>query len=232
MKIKTMVVDDEKYSRESVKELISTYECLEVIAESSSAEDAIGKIRKFRPHVIFLDIQLSGMSGLELAKTLKKFKCMIVFVSAYDEYALEAFKVNAIDYLTKPISPSRFEMTVQKIEKNFPSIFPTLEKIPVKSEKAIDFIDVEDICFIEGIGKDAKIHTLDTEHTLKRMTLTSLQEKLPDNFMRIHKSYIVNVKKVLKMEKRFGNWEMIMECEDHIPISKHLLKSVKELFDL
>jgi two-component system response regulator LytT len=227
-----MIVDDEKYSRESVKELISGYESFEVVAESSSAEDAIGKIRKFKPQVIFLDIQLSGISGLELAKTLKKSECMIVFISAYDEYALQAFEVNAIDYVTKPISPSRFEVTVQKIENNFRSLFPTVEKIPVKNEKTIDFVDVEDICYIEEIGKDAIIHTLENEHTLKRNTLTSLQEKLPDNFLRVHKSYIVNTRKVLKMKKHLGNWEMLMECEEYVPISKNLLKYVKELFDL
>ncbi len=232
MKIKVMIVDDEKYSRESLKELISNYKSLKLAAESSSAEDAVAKIRKLRPHVVFLDIQLSGISGLEFAKTLKNSHCMIVFVSAYDEYALEAFKVNAIDYITKPVSPSRFEITVQKIEKNFRVLFGTLEKIPLKTENAIDFIDVEDICYIEEKGKDAIIHTSDSKHVLKRTTLTSLHERLPDNFTKTHKSYIVNTKKVVKMKKHLGVWEMLMQCGDYVPISKHLLNDVKELFNL
>ncbi len=233
MKIRVLVVDDEKYSRESVKELLENYDDFDIVGEASSAEEALKKMRKLKPHVLFLDIQLPGISGLEFAKTLHRFKCIVVFVSAYEEYALEAFDVNAVDYLTKPVSLSRFEITVSKIMTTFRTIFPRIDKLPVKKDDdTIEFVDVDEICYIEEREKNAIVHLPKLTHVLKRTSLTSLQEKLPDEFVRVHKSYVVNITKVVKMCKRLGRWEMAMECGQRVPISKHLLRSVKKILDL
>ncbi len=227
------MVDDEKYSRESVKDLLKAHKEFHIVGEASSAEEAMKKVRKLRPHVVFLDIQLPGVNGLELAKVLRHFRCIVVFVSAYDEYALEAFNVDALDYLTKPISLSRFEMAIDKILNTFRILFPKTEKMAVKrDDNTIEFVSVKDICYIEERGKDAFLHLSNHVEILKRTSLTSLDEKLPDEFLRVHKSYTVNVKKIVKMNKVLGRWEMAMECGQSVPVSKHLLKSVKKILDL
>lgn len=228
-----MVIDDEKYSRENIKDLLKSYEQFEIVGESSSAEDAIKKIRKLKPHLLFLDIQLSGINGLDFAKTIKNFpQIMIVFVSAYDEYALDAFSVNAIDYITKPISPSRFEETVQKLEKYMEILFPRMDKIPVRNKDGFEFIEVGDICYIEAIGKNLVVHTKESVWNLHRTTLTTLQKNLPESFIRTHKSYIVNTEKVRKMRKELGMWEIITICGNAVPVSRHFLNSVKEKLHL
>ncbi len=224
-----MIVDDEKYSRENIKDLLSSYDQFEIVGESSSAEDAIKKVRKLKPHLLFLDIQLSGISGLEFAKMIKNFPNMlIVFVSAYDEYAIDAFSVNAVDYITKPISPCRFEETVQKLEKYKKTLFPKLTKIPVKNKDGFEFIKVKDICYIEAAGKNLVLHTEKAKWVLHRTTLINLQKSLPEKFIRTHKAYIVNSEKVCKMKKEFGAWEIITICGKPIPVSRNFLNSVKE----
>ncbi len=228
-----MVIDDEKYSRENIKDLLKPYEQFEVVGESSSAEDAVKKMRKLKPHLLFLDIQLSGINGLNFAKTIKNFPhIMIVFVSAYDEYALDAFSVNAIDYITKPISPSRFEKTVQKLEKYAELLFPRMDKIAVRNKDEFEFVKVKDICYIEAIGKNVVVHTKESAWNLHRTTLTALQKNLPKNFIRTHKSYIVNTEKMCKMRKELGVWEIITICGNAVPVSRHFLSSVKEKLHL
>ncbi len=229
-----MIIDDEKYSRENIKDLLSSYDQFEIVGESSSAEDAIKKIRKLKPHLLFLDIRLSGINGLDFAKKIKNFPhMMIVFVSAYDEYALDAFSVNAIDYITKPISPSRFEETVQKLEQYAEMFFPKIDKIPVRDKDEFEFVEVKDICYIEVIGKNVVVHMEGgAVWNLHRTTLTALQKSLPESFIRTHKSYIVNMKKVCKMKKEFGLWEIITICENSIPISRRFLNSVKKKLHL
>ena len=228
-----MIIDDEKYSRENIKVLLKSYDQFEIVGESSSAEDAIGKIRKFKPHLLFLDIQLPGINGLDFAKTINFLPhIMIVFVSAYDEYALDAFSVNAIDYITKPISPSRFEKTVQKLEKYVNIFSPKIDKIPIKNKDGFEFIEVKDICYIESVGKNVVMHTKGATWKLHHTTLATLQKKLPENFIRTHKSYIVNAEKVCKMKKEFGVWEIITICVNPVPVSRHFLNSVKEKLHL
>ncbi len=223
-----MIIDDEKYSRENIKDLLKSYDQFEIVGESSSAEGAIGKIRKFKPHLLFLDIQLPGINGLDFAKTINSFPyTMIVFVSAYDEYALDAFSVNAVDYITKPISPSRFEKTVQKLEKYADIFSPKISKIPIKSKDGFEFVEVKDICYIEAVGKNVIIHTKGAMWKLHHATLAALQKKLPENFIRTHKSYIVNTEKVCKMKKDLGAWEIVTACVNPVPVSRSFLNSVK-----
>jgi two-component system LytT family response regulator len=220
MHLRAIVIDDEELARKRLRKMLLSYEKdLEVIDEAENGEDAVDKIEALHPDLIFLDVQMPGFDGFEVVRRLRH-KPLIVFTTAYDEYALKAFEENSVDYLLKPIEQERLDKAIEKLRflQKTPQprgydhlehllsklVSPPLTRIQVKSGDKIVLIDIGDVAYFEAKDKYTFLHTSEQEHLIE-MTLTELEEKLDKlNFVRIHRSTIVNLKFVREMVKWFG----------------------------
>lgn len=210
--MKCIIIDDEPIARKGMKRLIEFHSDLELTASLDSAESAEAWLSENQADLIFLDIEMPGMNGIEFARKLPE-KCMVIFTTAYSDYALDSYEVEAIDYLVKPINKDRFNRAVARAVtyKNLVdltvvnSIDSDLEYIIVKSDRKFVRIRLDDILYIEGLKDYVIIHLLD-KRVITRMMVKSMEEMLPKNkFIRISKSYIVNKQKVEAFDNKDVN---------------------------
>ena len=218
-----MIVDDEAPARSELRFLLDELGQTEVVAEAASVREAIEKLKEYPCDVMFLDINMPEATGLQLADALQhlKFPPAVVFVTAYSEFALDAFKVHAIDYLVKPIETERFQKAVQKAlsyhsllmkeEKEAIEANVSSEYFFVKSERKYFKVNYADILFIEGL-KDYVILQLPEQRIITRMNMKGISELLPqDLFLRVNKSYIVNTRHIDSFDNNdiyIGNYEI------------------------
>jgi len=219
--IRVAIVDDEYPAREELKELIQHLTDFKVVAEYSSIEEMIKNWRDV--DLLFLDINLPGISGMEFAKKSKKVE--VVFVTAYDDYAVEAFEINAVDYLTKPVTEERFLQAVKKIKAIF-SDTVHFGKLPVNCEKGIAFIDIDEVAFLEAFGKKVIACVGKSEMQVHKWSLNELEFRLPQHFLRVHKSFICNCRKVDRLERHGASWVLVVG-DRKIPVGRTYLKVVK-----
>ena len=214
--IKVLIIDDETPARDLIRHYLQAYTGIEITGEADNGFTAMKLIREQNPQLIFLDIQMPKLTGFEMLELLDESPA-IIFSTAFDQYAIRAFEMNAVDYLLKPYSKERFDAAIQKaltriqsgtlVQPNLQTfrnaIAPpsgTLTRIAVKDRQQIHVIPVTDIDFIEADGDYVKLHT-DNQAYLKEKTMKYFEENLPSQqFIRIHRSYIVNVNEVSKIE--------------------------------
>ena len=214
--IKVIIIDDEAPARDLIRHYLQNYSDIEIIGEAGDGFTAMKLIRELNPQLIFLDIQMPKLTGFEMLELMDKLP-EIIFSTAYDQYAIRAFELNAVDYLQKPYSQERFDAAMQKammriqfgitshtegqIMKNvlpFPS--GELTRIAVKYHQQILVIPISDINYIEANGDYVKLHTAKHAY-LKEKTMKYFEENLPaQQFIRVHRSYIVNVNEIVKIE--------------------------------
>jgi two-component system LytT family response regulator len=226
---KTIVIDDEPAARRLMKNLLQEHsDVVEVIGEASNGREAIEKIEKLRPDLIFLDIQMPDLTGFEVIEQLSE-KPNIIFTTAYEQYAIKAFETFSIDYLLKPIKEERLAQSMEKLKK-FGRFNQTIDvnglqeiirqfqapkkatALPIKTRDRINLIRYENIAFLEAQDKYVCVFTLDGQKFLTDHSLTTLEEKLPSNFCRIHRSYIINKEKIREMHRHFsGRYLFIMD---------------------
>ena len=202
--MKCIIVDDEPIARKGIKKLVGQISQLELLDSLNSAEAASDFIKSTAVDLIFLDIQMPGINGIEFARTIPKHT-LIIFTTAYSEYALDSYEVDAVDYLVKPIDAARFRKAVKKAlayhsllqEEEEKSVENVEEEfIFVKSDRRFFKVGFKDILFIEGL-KDYVIIQLEDQRIITRMTVKSIYEMLPQSvFLRINRSYIVNRNKI------------------------------------
>ncbi|WP_129409101.1 LytR/AlgR family response regulator transcription factor [Marinitoga lauensis] len=225
--INVAIIDDEYYARETLKDLINEMSPFEIKGCFESVEDFLKSKLKNDIDVIFLDIEMPKMNGIKASKYLEKYK--IVFVTAYSEYAVDAFEVKALDYLTKPVSEVRFIETVNRIEEAFKDT--KLSKIAVENKNEIIFLDFEEVYYFEYFEKKILVRTNNEEYVLKHFkNLNKLEKELPDNFLRIHKSYIINLNYIDKLIKDLNSLQM--KNNKIIPIGKTHMKDVRNMLNI
>lgn len=200
-----IIVDDEPLAREAMKLLIEESAHLQLTGSFNSAATASAFMEQETVDLIFLDIQMPGITGLEFARTISK-KTLVIFTTAYTEYALDSYEVDAIDYLIKPVEPERFRKAVEKAlsyhsllmkeEKEAIETIATAGYFFVKAERRYFKVNFSDILFIEGL-KDYIILQLNDQRIITRMTLKAIFDLLPPSlFLRVNKSYIVNTEHI------------------------------------
>jgi DNA-binding LytR/AlgR family response regulator len=199
--MKCLIVDDNKMARMAMKQLVGQVKDLELVQECEDAMEAYNLINSQQIDLIFLDIEMPGMTGLELTKNLGSKSPLIVFTTAKKDYAVEAFELNVVDYLVKPVTPSRFLQAVERANEALASDKEEVkveeqEFVFVKDNGILKRINVDDILYLEAMGDYVKVHTSQKFHVL-HATLKSIEEKLPaTKFIRVHRSYIVSLSKI------------------------------------
>lgn len=228
MKIyKALIVDDEPAARRMMRSMLSYHEGLvEIIGEATNGVEAIQMINDKKPDLVFLDIQMPGFNGFEVLQQLS-YQPDIIFVTAYEEFALKAFSSFSVDYLLKPIRQERLDAALKKLKLFGRTTEPTNENLkkmvqdyaqkrpsafPVKLGDRILLFRYENISHFEADDKYVALFTVDGKKYLTDQTLVSLLEKLPDNFLRVQKSFIINKEKIREIHKHFnGRFVIIME---------------------
>jgi DNA-binding LytR/AlgR family response regulator len=199
--MKCLIVDDNQLARMAMKQLVSQVQMLELVAECSDAMEAYNYLNSEQIDLLFLDIEMPGMTGIELTKKLGNKKPLIIFTTAKTDYAVEAFELNVVDYVVKPVSSARFLQAVEKAKEAMDSNKQEVkieerEFVFVKDNGILKKLNVDDILYLEAMGDYVKVHTAQKFHVL-HSTLKSIEEKLPLNkFLRIHRSYIVALQKI------------------------------------
>jgi len=234
MKLKTIAIDDEPLALRLVSDYVSKTPFLELAGSFDNPLDAIDFLSTQSVDLIFVDIQMPDLTGIEFARSLENAP-KIIFTTAYEKYALEGFKLNAIDYLLKPFSYEEFLKAAQKARKQseleastVPLIEANSQFLFLKSEYKIRRINFNDILYIEGLKDYIKVYTTgEDKPVLSLNSMKSLEEKLPeDQFMRVHRSFIVNLNKISIIER-----SRIIFGKTYIPVSDQYKDKFQEYLD-
>lgn len=251
--ITTIVVDDEPLAREKLRGFLESESDIEVIAECRDGAEALLAIEQEKPDLVFLDVQMPEMDGFEVLDHLDRAHVpTVVFVTAYDQYAIKAFEVHAVDYLLKPFDRERFREALnrarieierrqvsgmkQRLEALLEDIESRRSKYPerlvVKSSGRVVFLKVAEIDWVDAAGNYVKLHTGD-ETLLLRETMGRLEERLdPRQFLRIHRSTIVNIERIRELQQQFhGDYVVILKSGQRLTLSRSYRDKIQELLD-
>lgn len=220
--LKTILIEDEPLAMARLRRLLGKHnDTFNIISEAGNGFEGIEQIESLTPDVIFLDIEMPGMTGFEMLAQLS-YMPLVIFVTAFDQYAIRAFEEKSVDYLLKPVEEERLEKTIDKLNsfrkepvKNpfNQNILELLEQfkpkkeihtLSVKSGERVLFISLTEICYFEAEDKYVFLVTTDGQKYLTSYTLSVLEEKLPDNFMRVSRSFVVNTLLIKELKKYFN----------------------------
>jgi two-component system LytT family response regulator len=233
MIISCLIVDDEPLALDLMESYVRQTPFLRLVGRCSNAMEVFAFLEKEKVDLLFLDIQMLGLNGIEISKLLKD-RTRVIFTTAYEQYAIDGYKVDAIDYLLKPVSYPDFLKAALKAQKLFEISHQNKEEsdnnpgLFIKSDYRMFRVDPEDITFIEGEKDYVKIHTTSGESIMALMSMKSIEEQLDHNiFIRVHRSFIVNLLKIKCIERN-----RIMIGENSIPISDSYKKELMDKINL
>ena len=244
-RILAIIIEDEEPARNLLKAYLQSHNEVELVAECENGFDGVKAIAEYRPDLIFLDIQMPKLTGFEMLELLDEYP-EIIFTTAYDEFALRAFELNAVDYLMKPFSKARFDnalekvftrlknklqqnTSVEKLKEQVQETSGPQERFFVKTGSRIDVIPVEDIIHVEAQDDYVELHTAKGRF-LKKETMNRLELQLPpEKFIRVHRSHIIRVDQMEKLEK-YGkeSYMVILKNGAKVLVSKSRIKNLKE----
>jgi two-component system LytT family response regulator len=244
-KITTLLVDDEDLARLVLRELVQTHPELTVVAECANGFEAVKAVAEHKPDLIFLDVQMPKLSGFEVLELIGT-ETAVIFVTAYDQYAMRAFEVHAVDYLLKPIGRDRFEAALERAKSRLNEKLPAppelaaaarppkqfLERIVVRDGTRVTLIPVGKLDYAEAQDDYVALASEGKKH-LKQQTIASLEACLdPDRFVRVHRSYIVNFERVVRIEPYAKDSRIaILADNTRLPVSKSGYARLKSLLD-
>jgi two-component system LytT family response regulator len=221
--IRALIVDDEPLAREAIRDLLVTDGAFEIAGECASGEEAIAVLRCSRPDVVFLDVQMPGVSGFDVVEAVGADRMpLTVFATAYDQYALKAFEAQALDYVLKPFDEERFRRVLQRVRGQFERTpKPEHGRLAIKTGGRTVFLRREEIRWVEASGNHVKVRTADAAYLL-RETIKSLEARLdPDRFVRIHRSAIVNVEHVREIRPWYtGEYIVVLAGGQELTLSR------------
>jgi two-component system LytT family response regulator len=249
-KLRALIVDDEPLARKRVRRLLAAERDIEVVGECSEGAEAIEAISSLRPDLVFLDVEMPGLTGFDVIESLAQAELpLFIFVTAYDRYALRAFEVSALDYLLKPFDRTRFTKAVARaklrlarsdrgeLQQQTLALLDTLrartqhvERLVIKSDGRVFFLKTTDIDWIEAEGKYVRIHVGKESHLL-REAIGALEAQLdPQRFPRIHRSTIVNIDRIRELQPWFHNeYRVVLRDGTQLMLSRSCRKRLSEL---
>ena len=240
--MKAIIIDDERLARQELKTLLASYPEIQIVGEANNAETAIESIKQLNPDVIFLDIQMPGKNGFELLEEISGVP-EVVFVTAYDEYAIRAFEVNALDYLLKPVQSNRLAETVKKIlnkentekseTKEQTQPLNDNDQVFVKDGEKCWFVKLSDVRLFESEGNYVRIY-FDKNRPLILRSLNNLDERLNNRtFFRASRKHIINLKWVESIESWFNGGLMVkLRGGEQVEISRRQAAKLKDMMSL
>lgn len=258
MKIASLIVDDEQPARDELGFLLKAFPDLEVIGQGKNGVEAVSLVRELNPQLMFLDVEMPGLNGFGVIKKLLEKKArmpFVVFITAYDHYAVQAFEVNAIDYLLKPIAKPRLERALTKVrrmieaaesaDEKLDRLVQTLEKkgpaaqknkLLVKSNGRLYLLDSEDVIYASIEDGVISIVARDLEGQSNFRTVEELQSTLdPHTFWRVHRSYLININRIKEVVPWFkSSYQLKMDDrkQTEIPVSRAQTKRLRQLLNL
>jgi two-component system, LytTR family, response regulator len=249
--LRALIVDDEPLARERVRALLAREQDVEVVAEARDGQEAVAAILAQKPDIAFLDVQMPVLDGFAVIERVGAEQLpIIIFTTAYDQYALKAFEVHALDYLLKPFDPDRFRAALERARGQLAQDrgeaqgelgqlieylrgrTPYLDRIALKTAGRISFVRVEEIDCVEACGNYVRL-CLGNEGHLLRSTLAALEQRLdPARFVRIHRSAIVNVMRVKELQSSFhGEYVVTLEGGRRLTLSRSYRDRLKAILD-
>ena len=232
--IQTLVVDDESWARRNLTVLLHRDPDIGSVTECASGHEAIEEIRKSRPDLVFLDVQMPECGGFDVLELLgSDLPPTVIFVTAYDEYALRAFEAGALDYLLKPFDDRRFGRALNRAKEKLAHYLPAqpraAERLVVRSHGQVLFLSVAEIDWIEAAGYYACLHVGNDTHVLRR-SLAELEQDLGDEkFIRIHRSIVVNLERIRGLELQCGGeYEVVLKSKVRLRLSRRFRKRVQD----
>ncbi len=248
--LKVLVADDESLARQTLKLLLSKIPYVQEVYEAEDGNQALVLAHEHHPNIVILDIEMPGISGIELAKHLPK-KCIVIFATAYNEFAVEAFDLNAIDYILKPFDDDRFFTAFERAaerhkdeeSQNIHALNDTIrqimqnkqveyrQRLVIRDPGRIRLIDVDQINYITGAGNYAEVHLADNKQVLHRETLSELESQLdPFVFVRIHRSSIVRRSFIVELRPNDkGDYSVILRSGESLTLSRRNRSKLDEL---
>jgi two-component system LytT family response regulator len=240
---KVLIVDDERLSRRRVRRLLSLEPDCEVSGECANGVEAVTALGQSRPDIVFLDVQMPEMDGFDVARAMAEAKPLVIFTSAYDEYALRAFEVQAFDYLLKPFDGRRFRESLQRARvrvecdrsgqqdrRNYPAassepaqaVRVAPDRIAVRNNGRVVFVKLADIDWIEAADNYVCLHCGRETHVV-RETMNELESRLdPSQFLRVHRSSIVNLERVRELQPWFrGDYRVVLRDGTQLTLTKN-----------
>ncbi len=249
-KNRALIVDDEDLARQVVREMLSSHPEIEIVGECANGFEAVRMVSELKPNLLFLDIQMPKLDGFEVLELIgndNDHEAAVIFVTAYDEHALRAFEVHAVDYLLKPFRVERFEAALERARKHLGSKIPFApaeltaatrgpgqyaERLVVKDGTRVQIIPVAKLDYAEAQDDHVALASQGKKH-LKQQTISSLEASLdPGNFVRIHRSYLVNLERVSRLEP-YGKDTHIVILSDgaRLPVSRSGFARLKAFLD-
>ncbi|HEY5407483.1 MAG TPA: response regulator [Ginsengibacter sp.] len=238
---KAIIIDDERLARNELKKLLLEFPDVEVIGEAANANEGIEKIESLNPDLVFLDIQMPGKSGFDMLTQIERAP-HVIFVTAYDEYALKAFEVNALDYLMKPVEPKRLADAILKVKQkdeeellsyNNRGMLHENDQVFVKDGERCWFVKLSEVRLFESVGNYAKVF-FGTNKPLILKSLNALEERLDDKvFFRANRKHIINLRMIDKIEPYFnGGLLLDLVGGEKIEVSRRQAVKFKEMMSL
>lgn len=244
-KIRTLIIEDEQPARDLLRAFLSSFDEIDLIGECSDGFNGLKTINETQPDLIFLDIQMPKLTGFEMLELLDELP-EVIFTTAYDQYAIQAFELNAVDYLMKPFAKQRLRQAVDKVIERFKTKHSadenvkkltahvhnkpeSLDRIVVKSGTKIHIIPVDQIEQLEAQDDYVMIHCPDGRF-MKKETMNYFEEHLPSNqFVRVHRSHIISLKQIQRMEQ-YGkeSYMLVLKNGNQVSVSKHRIKDLKK----
>lgn len=245
--MKILVVDDERLARKELIEMLDTFDTIEVIGEAQNAEEACLFLETNKPDVVFLDIHMPEVDGFQFLNSLENVPFEVVFVTAYDEYALRAFEISALDYLLKPIDPNRLNKLIERLTKHFTksskngrdseeendSILTVNDRIFIKDGEKCWFVQLKDVFLFESYGNYVKVFFGDQKPLILK-SLNLIEERLDSKkFFRANRKHIVNLDYVKRVESWFnGGFMLYMDEGLEVEVSRRQAMRFKNLMSL
>ena len=229
--IRTIVVDDEPLARTNLLVLLARHSEIEIVAQCGSGHEALSRIREAKPDLLFLDVQMPECDGFDVIEMLGNDAPCIIFVTAYDSYALRAFEVGALDYLLKPFDSARFERTLERAKERI-ALATSGERVNrpfiIKTAGQVCFVSVSEIDWIEAADYYVSLHVGQKTHLLRR-SMTELEQQLDENtFCRIHRSAIVKLDRVRRLEvNESGEYDVLLNDGTKLRLSRRYRKQLQ-----
>jgi two-component system LytT family response regulator len=248
MKTRTLIVDDEPLARERLRGFLAEDPAIEVVGEAGNGREAVGAVLQLQPDLMFLDIQMPEMDGFEVIAALKdKVPPAVVFATAYDQFAVKAFEVHAVDYLLKPFDAERLHETLKRVAKRLAqgaAAAPRLDgllsemksrpdsagRLLIKTDKRMVLVPMEDIDWVEAADNYVVLHVGKDNH-IQRETLSAMETKLPStSFIRISRSTIVNINRIRELQPLFhGEYAVILKNGARLTLTRTYRDGLEKL---